>query len=454
MPDDRAPHEPGVEIHRGALLLAAALSFGALGIFHFLYEHRPLVFIDLFAEDGWAESMSFVAWVLAGGLWLRLAWLRPAPGRLTLIAVGVLALLVAGEEISWGQRLFGWSSPDYFLRENRQAETNLHNLVVISPFYRALPWLIAGGCVVPWSLIRLSAGVRELVGRLSVPIVPVHLWPFFFAASLAFTDLFRGDHEVGELLLALAVCVLAAQTWRPGGRRTGSSLVIASMAVPLLVVVPGLTWALLAITPPPRESSAIQWATTRLLKRQYDQAETTLAELAPTSPAERSEVLALWALSLDGLDRREEAVERSRGHVDLVLGGARLTSETVERLPTPHEARLLSLSLCRLERHEEAVLALRQAQAMDMRRLKQPLEANDEAMTRASLAATLHGLGLKSRGHDEIVRAERRAESFEIRQKARKVRRRMRSFVELSECDLSEAARHPPREEESSVLEP
>ena len=91
---------------------------------------------------------------------------------------------------------------------------------------------------------------------------------------------------------------------------------------------------------------------------------------------------------------------------------------------------------------------------MDMRRLKQPLEANDEAMTRASLAATLHGLGLKSRGRDEIARAERRAESFETRQKARKVRRRMRYFVELSECDLSEAARHPPREEESSVLEP
>ena len=34
------------------------------------------------------------------------------------------------EEISWGQRIFGIESPEWFLKHNRQVETNVHNLVI------------------------------------------------------------------------------------------------------------------------------------------------------------------------------------------------------------------------------------------------------------------------------------------------------------------------------------
>jgi hypothetical protein len=37
-------------------------------------------------------------------------------------------LFVALEEISWGQFAFGYSVPDYFILNNRQQESNLHNL--------------------------------------------------------------------------------------------------------------------------------------------------------------------------------------------------------------------------------------------------------------------------------------------------------------------------------------
>ena len=36
----------------------------------------------------------------------------------------------AGEEISWGQRIFGIESSEFFEQNNAQKETNLHNLVV------------------------------------------------------------------------------------------------------------------------------------------------------------------------------------------------------------------------------------------------------------------------------------------------------------------------------------
>lgn len=55
------------------------------------------------------------AWMTPGGVWMLLA------------SAGVL-FLMGGEEISWGQRLFGWGTPGALSSANKQDETNLHNL--------------------------------------------------------------------------------------------------------------------------------------------------------------------------------------------------------------------------------------------------------------------------------------------------------------------------------------
>lgn len=44
--------------------------------------------------------------------------------------LGALFFFGAGEEISWGQRIFGIESSEFFEQNNAQKETNLHNLVV------------------------------------------------------------------------------------------------------------------------------------------------------------------------------------------------------------------------------------------------------------------------------------------------------------------------------------
>ena len=40
----------------------------------------------------------------------------------------VVLVFMAGEELSWGQRIIHWSTPDFFIKNNSQHETNLHNL--------------------------------------------------------------------------------------------------------------------------------------------------------------------------------------------------------------------------------------------------------------------------------------------------------------------------------------
>jgi len=70
--------------------------------------------------------------------------------------VALLAALAcvyfAGEEMSWGQHFFHWSTPDYWTTVNRQAETNLHNTYdVFEKTPRSLLELciIIGGLLIP-----------------------------------------------------------------------------------------------------------------------------------------------------------------------------------------------------------------------------------------------------------------------------------------------------------------
>jgi hypothetical protein len=86
-------------------------------------------------EDFIGEWITFYAFTLCGfiiaiHLWncrkngirlFSLSFLIP-------LAVGAFCLVVAGEEISWGQRIFAFKPPDIFLEQNYQQELNIHNL--------------------------------------------------------------------------------------------------------------------------------------------------------------------------------------------------------------------------------------------------------------------------------------------------------------------------------------
>lgn len=114
------------------ILVNAAIVFG-LGVFLSLANHD--YFHDVYtAEDGLLEwltvfALGSVAVLLAGRLWNYrhlLNWRQ----RAVLAVLVVLATFGAGEEISWGQRLLGIDSSEFFLTHNKQQEINLHNLAV------------------------------------------------------------------------------------------------------------------------------------------------------------------------------------------------------------------------------------------------------------------------------------------------------------------------------------
>jgi hypothetical protein len=119
-----------------------------------------LFFVEVAQEDSWIENTQvvvLVVGVIMSGYLARKLYRERLKLWAVLYALFALVLFfVAGEEISWGQRIFGVSTPQWFMKRNYQHELNLHNLKSGRPLVRA----VRIGC--PALLIALSAGYAAL----------------------------------------------------------------------------------------------------------------------------------------------------------------------------------------------------------------------------------------------------------------------------------------------------
>ncbi|MCK0147551.1 hypothetical protein MWU78_17990 [Arenibacter sp. F26102] len=92
----------------------------------------------------------------------------------------VLFLFAAGEEISWGQRIFGVESSEFFIENNAQGETNLHNLVVGEKkinkiiFSQLLFLVMFLYLIITPILFRKFNWFKDLANTFAVPIVKWH----------------------------------------------------------------------------------------------------------------------------------------------------------------------------------------------------------------------------------------------------------------------------------------
>jgi hypothetical protein len=78
---------------------------------------------------------------------VRESWLR-----LWILCAVLGCLYIAGEEISWGQWVFGWVTPEFWTGVNDQQETNLHNTSAWldqKPRLLLFIGIIVGGLVIP-----------------------------------------------------------------------------------------------------------------------------------------------------------------------------------------------------------------------------------------------------------------------------------------------------------------
>lgn len=115
-----------------SITLAACVIVLSIGYFLF-YTSVPR-FEKFVQEDGIAEWLT-VAGLLSASVVCLLRFIKLFKKKskwflFVTFCIGLFLFFAAGEEVSWGQRIFGIQTPEYFEKNNSQQELNLHNLVV------------------------------------------------------------------------------------------------------------------------------------------------------------------------------------------------------------------------------------------------------------------------------------------------------------------------------------
>ena len=204
-------------LERVTLAVLAALT--AIGVVLALYDAR--LFRVYTSETGPIENLTVA--VLVGGavvcfrrLW-RLRRRRSALFLLATALLGTLFVVAAGEELSWGQRLLGFQSPEFFAQHNAQREANLHNLVAGGV---KLNRLVFGtglfiAVLVYCSLFpvgyRRWPSVRRLADALAVPVPRTRHIAWYAALALVATLIpSKFKWEVLELVSATIFLLITA----------------------------------------------------------------------------------------------------------------------------------------------------------------------------------------------------------------------------------------------------
>ncbi len=202
--------ESRVAVFGGLFLCLNVFWFGGLAI------ANPGLYEVLTQEDHWVEYLTAVWFLVAGVLLLVTALAeRSLLRRGVYILGGIGMLFVAGEEISWGQRLLGFATPDALLALNRQDELNVHNInyAVFYTAYREETLLL---CLVTGAAFICRKDALLGFPLPSIPLAVCFLVTLYYQPSivnvLSFGIIeFIAYQETGLLLLFASYTVFTRQ---------------------------------------------------------------------------------------------------------------------------------------------------------------------------------------------------------------------------------------------------
>jgi hypothetical protein len=235
-------------------VVAGAIVAGALGLAYLAPER----YTPLMEEDRAVEWATVALFLLAGAVRIH----RAVRARRAFdVLVGLFCVFVAGEEISWGQRLIGFTPPDVFLERNTQQEANVHN---VADILGGPKWMlivaVAGYALVLPALARVGTA-RRVTDRVGATPPATALVPWFLlgiALLIWYPITFTGEWVellAGWLFLAavpvsprglaltaaLALPAALAMTWVSAARRPTDSAQVACAEVEVRALLDDIT---------------------------------------------------------------------------------------------------------------------------------------------------------------------------------------------------------------------
>lgn len=170
-------------------------------------------------EDGFLESFGAFSFLVASIIFILL-FLKSQGGNdfillktkknIFFLLLGLAFFFAAGEEISWGQRILEFKTPEMLENVNMQEEFNLHNinifhnvdvagkkkplLALLSNFNVIFNLFCLFYCGLIPILCRFSKLFEKLLKRINLPIIPISLGIIFVLVIVIF--------EITEWLVA------------------------------------------------------------------------------------------------------------------------------------------------------------------------------------------------------------------------------------------------------------
>ncbi len=149
---------------------------------------------NLTLESGVWETLTAITLAGAGIFFVVTACkssdrIRSMPAKWPSLLLGILMLVGAGEEVSWGQHWLGFAVPESVKSINIQEELNLHNINTHLANHMMVFFFLFYIGILP-VMSRLLSQIRYVFERVNIPLCPGAFAPF------AFIGVLMGDHDL------------------------------------------------------------------------------------------------------------------------------------------------------------------------------------------------------------------------------------------------------------------
>lgn len=195
-----------LKLYIAIIILIIGLSYSVL----FIFDVETVVWLG--AEDHLFEWATFAFLFFSFSFCLTLFYKKRN------VFFGVLSIIFifgAGEEISWGQRIFNIKPPEFIERDNVQHELSIHNLEIFNGsdfaknrkdgLNRLLEmnflfriFMISFGIITPFFVYHIKL-IKNSAKKLKLPVPPISMGIFFFINWFIFfilhAFLFNSKHE-------------------------------------------------------------------------------------------------------------------------------------------------------------------------------------------------------------------------------------------------------------------
>ncbi len=183
----KSAQEWGVSLSAAYLIFLTPLVVSALLIPIRLDKELYKLLLDEDRLFEWATFTCFVLGTLVGLVIVHNRWqARDRLGVALYLLFTLLMFFSAGEEISWGQRVVDFDTPEDLLEINRQDEFNLHNIGESLNLFRALMIAIGLGGSTAY-VLNQRLQIERLWDNADVLLVP----PFFLASTFLIVLAYR-----------------------------------------------------------------------------------------------------------------------------------------------------------------------------------------------------------------------------------------------------------------------